>query len=60
MAVQRLASDPELQAKVSRVIKKELVPRAKQGWVQAKPEIEKARNKAQDLATKIKNKIEVD
>ena len=60
MAVQRLASDPELQAKVSRVFKKEVVPRAKQGWEQAKPELKKAKAKVHDLAARIKNKIETD
>ena len=60
MAVQRLASDPALQAKVSRALKKEVVPRAKQGWEQAKPELKKAKAKAQDLAARIKNKIETD
>ena len=58
MAVQRLAIDPELQAKGSRVLKMEVVPRAKQGWKQAKPELKKANAKAQDLAAKIKNNIE--
>ena len=60
MTVRRLASDPELQTKVSRVLKKEVVPRAKQGWEQVKPELEKARAKALDLATRIKIKIETD
>ena len=56
MAVQRLASDPELQAKVSRVLKKEVVPRAKQSWDQAKPELNKAKAKAQDLAARVRKK----
>ena len=60
MTVRRLASDPELQTKVSRVLKKEVVPRAKQGWEQAKPELKKAKEKAQDLAARIKNKIGTD
>ena len=40
MAVQKLANDPEARAKVARVVKEEIVPRAKQGWEQAKPELE--------------------
>ena len=44
MAVQKLANNPELRAKVASVVKEELVPRAKQGWEQAKPELEKAKN----------------
>ena len=39
MAVQKFANDPEVQAKVARVVKEEIVPRAKQSWEQAKPEI---------------------
>ena len=40
MAVQKFANDPEVRAKVARVVKEEIVPRAKQGWEQAKPELE--------------------
>ena len=40
MAVQNFANDPEVRAKVARVVKEEIVPRAKQGWKQAKPELE--------------------
>ena len=43
MAVQKLANNPELRAKVASVVKEELVPRAKQGWEQAKPELQKAK-----------------
>jgi len=39
-AVQKLANDPEARAKVARVVKEEIVPQAKQGWEQAKPELE--------------------
>ena len=42
MAVQKFANDPEVRAKVARVVKEEIVPRAKHGWEQAKPELEKA------------------
>ena len=40
MAVQKFANDPEVRAKVARVVKEEIVPRAKQGWEQVKPELE--------------------
>ena len=43
MAVQKLENNPELRAKVASVVKEELVPRAKLGWEQAKPELEKAK-----------------
>ena len=43
MAVQKFANDPELRARVARVVKKEIVPRAKQSWEQAKPELEKVK-----------------
>ena len=58
MAFQRLASDPEIQAKIARVVKTEVIPRAKQGWEQAKPELKKAKSKAQGLARKLQHKIE--
>ena len=40
MAVQKFANDPEVRAKVARVVIEGIVPRAKQGWEQAKPELE--------------------
>ena len=40
MAVQKFANDPEVRAKVARVVKEEIVPRAKQSWEQVKPELE--------------------
>ena len=43
MAVKNLVENPELRAKVASVVKEEIVPRAKQGWEQAKPELEKAK-----------------
>ena len=43
MAVQRLANDPELRAKASSVVREEILPRAKEGWEQAKPGLEKAK-----------------
>ena len=39
MAVQKFANDPEVRAKVARVVKEEIVPLAKQAWERAKPEI---------------------
>jgi hypothetical protein len=55
MAVRKLANNPELRAKVASVVREELVPRAKQGWEQAKPELEKAKERARKLAEKLKN-----
>ena len=40
MAVQKFANDPEVRAKVARVVKDVAVPRAKQSGAQAKPELE--------------------
>ena len=39
MAVQKFANDPEVWARVARVVKEEIVPLAKQAWERAKPEI---------------------
>ena len=39
MAVQKFANDPEVRAKVARVVKEEIVPLAKQAWERVKPEI---------------------
>ena len=58
MAFQRLASDPEIQAKIARVVKREIIPRAQQGWEQAKPELKKAKSKAEGLARKLQHKRE--
>ena len=58
MAFQRLASDPEIQAKIARVVKREIIPRAQQGWEQAKPELKKAKSKAEGLARKLQHKSE--
>ena len=55
MAVQKFANDPEVRAKVARVVKEEIVPRAKQGWEQAKPEREKVKEKVRDLVKKLTN-----
>ena len=57
IAVHKVANDPELRARISSTVRQEIVPRAKQGWEKAKPELEKAKGKAFELATKIKNKI---
>jgi len=43
MAVQRLANDPVLRAKVASVVKEKIVPRAKEGWEQAKPKLEQTK-----------------
>jgi len=58
MAFQRLANDPEIQAKIARVVKTAIIPRAEQGWEQAKPELKKAKSKAEGLARKLQHKIE--
>ena len=58
IAVQKIADDPELRARISSKVQQEIVPKAKQGWEKAKPELEKAKGKAFEIATKIKNKIE--
>ena len=58
LAVNKVANDPELRARISSTVQQEIVPRAKQGWKKAKPELEKAKGKAFELATKIKNKID--
>ena len=44
--------------KIARVVKREIIPRAQQGWEQAKPELKKAKSKAQGLARKLRHKIE--
>ena len=58
IAVQKIADDPELRARISSKVQQEIVPKAKQGWEKAKPELKKAKGKAFELATKIKNKID--
>ena len=64
MAVQKLANDPEVQAKVARIVKEEIVPRAKQGWEQAKPELKNVKvqlkqdwEQAKPECEKVKEKV---
>ena len=65
MAVQKFANDPEVRAKVARVVKEEIVPRAKQGWEQVKPELENAKeqlkqdwDQAKPVREKVKEKVQ--
>jgi hypothetical protein len=55
MAVQKFANDPEVRAKLARIVKEEILPRAEQGWEQVKPEREKVKDKVRDLAKKLTN-----
>ena len=58
MAVQRLANDPEFRAKVANVVKEEIVPRAMQGWEQAKPELDKAKEQVKQDWKLVKPELE--
>ena len=48
MAIQKLADNPELRTKVASVVKEDIVPRAKEGWEQAKPELKKAKEQLKE------------
>jgi hypothetical protein len=52
-AVQRLVQDPELRAKAVHTVKSEVVPRAKEGWQKAKPQLEEIRDKARNAVKKV-------
>lgn len=54
-AVHRIAQDPELRAKAVRTVKHEIVPRAKEGWIKAKPKLEEARDPARKIVRGILN-----
>ena len=58
MAVQKLANNPELRAKVVSVVKEDIVPRAKEGWDQAKPELKKAKEQLKEDWEKAKPELE--
>ena len=58
MTIQKLADNPELRSKVASVLKEDIVPRAKEGWEQAKPELKKAREQLHQDWEKAKPKIE--
>ena len=58
MAVQKLANNPELRAKVVSVVKEDIVPRAKEGWEQAKPELKKAKEQLKEDWEKAKPELE--
>ena len=57
MAIQRLASDPELQQKVKDTIKHEVLPKAREKWSNVKPEIKKAALKGRNLVKDIGNSM---
>ena len=57
IAAQRLANDPEMQQRLIKAVKEEVVPRAQKGWKRAQPEMKKAKNKVDDIAETIKEKI---
>ena len=58
MAFQKLANKPELRAKVVSVVKEDIVPRAKEGWEQAKPELQKAKEQLKEDWEKAKPELE--
>ena len=58
MAIQKLADNPELLAKVTSVVKEDIVPRAKEGWEQAKPELKKAKEQLKEDWEKAKPELE--
>ena len=58
MAIQKLADNPELRAKVANVVKEDIVPRAKEGWEQAKPELKKAKEQLKEDWEKAKPELE--
>ena len=58
MAVQKLANNPELRDKVVSVVKEAIVPRAKEGWEQAKPELKKAKEQLKEDWEKAKPELE--
>ena len=58
MAIQKLANNPELRAKVVSVVKEDIVPRAKEGWEQAKPEPKKAKEQLKEDWEKAKPELE--
>ena len=58
MAIQKLADNPELRTKVASVVKEDIVPRAKEGWEQAKPELKKAKEQLKEDWEKAKPELE--
>ena len=58
MAIQKLANNPELRAKVVSVVKEDIVPRAKEGWEQAKPELKKAKEQLKEDWEKAEPELE--
>ena len=58
MAIQKLADNPELRAKVASLVKEDIVPRAKEGWEQAKPELKKAKEQLKEDWEKAKPELE--
>ena len=49
-----LVQNPEARARASRVIEEKIKPRAKKAWVDAQPEINKAKRGLKDFSEKVR------
>lgn len=57
IAIQKLASDPELQRRAKRVVKEKILPKAKKGIQNSKPVLNRVKISALTLAENIKNNL---
>ena len=49
-----LVQNPEARARASRIIEEKIKPRAKKAWVDAQPEINKAKRGLKDFSEKVR------
>jgi hypothetical protein len=52
-AARKAAADPRVQAKAADIYEREVKPRAKAAWAEAKPRLEAARDDVKDAAAKV-------
>jgi hypothetical protein len=52
-AARKAAADPRVRAKAADVYEREVKPRAKAAWAEAKPRLEAARDDVKDAAAKV-------
>ena len=52
-AVAKVAADPELRARAARVLSRDVAPRARAAWRQAKPKLEAARDDLREVAAEV-------
>ena len=57
MALQRIANDPKLQETLKSAVRRDILPKAQEGWTYVKPELKKIKAKGEIVLKKMQDKI---